>query len=133
MSMSEKKSEKFVTTWVTVLFVIAVCVSYVFIQKRIDVILGLTIGTLVSLLKFLINSYNFSKILANRMPNVFSLILTNVFTLIVLFLLLYLFLNKLNLINIYTIVGILIGVGFIPLVILAGGILQSLYIIRNKF
>lgn len=133
MSMSEKKSEKFVTTWVTVLFVIAVCVSYVFIQKRIDVILGLTIGTLVSLLKFLINSYNFSKILANRMPNVFSLILTNVFTLIVLFLLLYLFLNKLNLINIYTIVGILIGAGFIPLVILAGGILQSLYIIRNKF
>ena len=133
MLRTSKKLEKFVITWVVILFVVIVSLLYLFIYNSKDIILGLIIGTLVSLLKFLMNSFNFGKILKVRMPNIFNLVLLNIFSLMLLFLILFLLLNKIYLVNIYTIVGVFIGVGLIPLVILIGGILQSLYIIRNKF
>ena len=133
MSRTSKKLEKFVITWVAILFVVITSLIYLFIYNRKDIIFGLIIGTFVSLLRFLMNSFNFAKILKARTPNIFNLILLNIFSLILLFLILFLLLNKIYLINIYTIVGVFIGVGLIPLVILIGGILQSLYIIRNKF
>lgn len=133
MSKSENGLDRFVVTWTIVLFITVFIISFFFISHRYEVIIGLIIGTVLSLLKFLFNSHNLTKILSAKTPNVFSLVFLNTFFLGLIFLTVYILLSKLNIINIYTAVGIALGVGFIPLVIVVGGILQSLYIIRNKF
>lgn len=135
--MSIFKMQFFVLKWAVVLFIITSLISLLFLDNGINFIIGMTVGVVMHGLIFLINNYRFDKILstAKRSSNTSNmwLVLINVLWMIIIFLITYLILDCFKVINLQTIIGLFIGVGFIPIVITFGGLLQSLYIIRNKF
>lgn len=133
--MSMKKTVWFILKWVVILFIITVLFSVFFITNKNSFITGLIIGTVMSLLRFIFNVRNFSQILSSAKTLNFNntfLMIFNIFFLMLFFLIMFVILNRLSDINVLSIVGLLIGFSYIPIVIIVGNILESLYIIRNK-
>lgn len=127
------KTEIFILKWVAVLFIFTVIVYIFFAENKYTFIAGLFIGTFLSVIKFRLNAYNFFWVLSmKKAPNNILLVVLNLFWLFLFFMTIYLIYIIMGHVDINTMIGIFVGVSYIPVIIIISGILESLYIIKNK-
>jgi hypothetical protein len=69
---------------------------------------------------------------SRNIPRVERLAVNNILSFVIVFLGIYIFFDKIQNIELKTVLGMFLGVAYIPLVITMTGALQSKYIIRNK-
>ncbi len=130
--MSFHKIENQIFIWVFILFILTVLICSVFLTNNSTFIISLTVSTILCTIKFLINSYYFNKILNRKRANIVFATMYNVLAMIIFMLCIYLLYLYLGAIDLKAVIGLLTGVAYIPLVLTVRGILQSLYLIRNK-
>lgn len=132
--MSNYKTEVFVVKWVSILYVLSIVAFLLFFKVHfLKIGLSLTIITVLCLIKFWLNSTNIYNQINRNKLNGFIIIAYNLLFFLALFLGVYLIYKTFGYIDLYISIGLMLGVSYIPLVIVVGGILQSKYFIRNKF
>lgn len=131
--MEKIKVERLIIQWVIILYLISLPIYSIIGECIIDFVIGLTLSTVLCLAKFLLNSYYFNTIISRKKSNAFILIMTNLLFLVIFFISIYIIYKILGQISLIFICGITLGLSYIPSIIIIGNILQSLYIIRNKF
>ena len=131
--MSANKVERSITAWVAILYIFTFALYILFLNKSYTFVIGLTIGTLLSIFKLWLNACNFDNLLKKRkVPNAILIALFNAFLFAIFFSLIFMVLYYYKYIDIFTAAGVLVGVTYAPLVIVVQNVLESLYIIRNK-
>lgn len=124
----------FILKWLLMLFAVTLIIAMLFIEHKYSFIIGLTVGTFLSGFRFLLNVFNFNKIFTIKSKsNSIYMIIFNLFLTVVYFWIIYALFSRLEVIDIYLAIGIFIGISYIPMIIVLEGILQSLYVIRNRY
>lgn len=127
------KTGSFIIKWVIILYIFTLII-YTFIGSNIRGFSSvLTVSTILSILKYLLNNYNFSKVLSQKKPKLLLIIISNIGFMIALFISIYVLFRVFGQIDLFMSLGLILGVSYVPLVIIVSSILQSLYLIRNKF
>lgn len=130
--MVKVRTERFIVIGVAILFALTVLIYSIFFAVNFGFIISLLMSTLLCTMKLLINSYYFNKILNRKTSNIVFSMLYNALFILIFILCVYILKLYLGNIDLMAAIGLLIGAGYIPLVITVGGILQSLYFFRNK-
>lgn len=122
---------------ITLFFIIFIA-NLLLINSKNSFMFGLMIGSIVSISRYALNSYGINFVLAkeNKLNNL-VLSIFNIFSIILvcgfLFITFYIMSNKtIDFINIYLLIGLLIGISIVSIVIIFITVLEILYKIRIK-